>query len=363
VTGVQTCALPIFLPDLRRDGIRVLAIGTGDAANSRVLRDISSATRGTMLASADPRALVTTAAEQWARHANVGILVPPRPYAVDRAPREGEPPAPPRVGLDLPIEPGTQRFVALLAGGLDDMSGFGVRATLRSPGGKLFDSMAPAPGLGVTEDRFFTLLTVTGPEAGTWRLEIEGKATAAPRQTGRLIVLADHPEVDLFADLDRTVLRDRFDTAELTLYPYLLTGLRDVDWDIRLLRPDGSVAPLAVTPSPESPYVHRATVAGFPYAGRYDLEITLRTKPGSTIDPGETRPGTAPPNARPVPLLERHLRLSLFRPGTDWYCPEQRDCEGDGVSGESRDADGDHDGIPDAWDADSDNDEQGDGVR
>lgn len=352
-----------ILPDLRRDGIRILAIGTGDAANSRALRDLSSATRGTMLDAADPKALVTAAAEQWARHANLGLVVPARPYAVDRAPREGEPPAPPRLTVPIPIEAGTERFVALLAGGLDAMAGFGVRATLRSPSGALYDSAAPRRGLAVTEDRYFTLLSLEAPEAGTWQLEIEGKATAAPRQTGRLLVIADHPEVDLFADLDRTVLRDPFDTAELTLSPYYLTGLRDVDWEVRLRRPDGSVSPLAVTPAPESPFVYKATVSGFPYAGRYDLEITLRTKTGSTLYPGESRPGTSPPNARAVPLLERHLRLSLYRPGTDGYCPDQRDCEGDGVAGESRDADADHDGIPDAWDADSDNDERQDGGR
>jgi hypothetical protein len=214
----------------------------------------------------------------------------------------------------------------------------------------------------VTDDRFFTFLTLSGPEAGPWQLEISGKTTAAHLQTGRLLVLADDPQADLFADLDKTVLGSATDTAELSLSPYYFSGLKDVDWDVRLHRPDGTEATLAVTPG-NTPYVYRATVSGFPYAGPYDLDVTLRTIAATTNDPGESRPGTAPPNTRPIPLFERHLRLSLFRPGTDWYCrPEQDDCDGDGVRGESRSADGDHDGIPDAWDTDSNNDEIPDGV-
>lgn len=349
------------VPKYQAAGIRIFALGTGDAANSRVLRDITSGTRGVMLDVADPSALVTTAAQQWATYSNIGVLVPQRPYAVDRAVQEGAGTAPPKLTVSFPVETGTQRFVAVLAGNLHDMSGFGVRALLRAPGGAMFDSTAPPrPDFAVTEDRFFTFVTLTGPEAGNWQLEISAKPAAAHLQSGRLIVLADNPRADLFADLDKTVLGSPTDTAELTLSPYFLTGLKDVDWDVRLRRPDGTVTPISVTPG-DTPYVYRATVSGFPFAGRYDLEIQLRTLATTTNDPGESLPGTAPPNTRPVPLLERHLRLSLFRPGTDWYCREQGDCDGDGVRDESRTADGDHDGIPDAWDVDSDNDEVPDG--
>jgi len=176
-------------------------------------------------------------------------------------------------------------------------------------------------------------------------------------------VLSDNPEVDLFADIDKTVLASATDTAELMLTPYYFIGLEDVDWNVRLHRPDGSVTPVTVTPS-VTPYVYHATVSGFPYAGPYALEVTLRTLPTTTNDPGESRPGTAPPNTRPVPLLERHLRIPLLRLGTDWYCRQdgrQDDCDSDGVSGESPTADGDGDGVPDAWDGDSDNDEIPDG--
>lgn len=302
------------IPAYQAAGIRIFPIGTGDAVNSRALREITTATRGTMLEAADPSSLVTTMAEQWATYTNVGLLLPQRTYAVSRT-GEGQG-LPPRTSVSFRVETGMRRYVAMLAGSLGDMSGFGVRALLRSPSGAVLDSTVPPPELTVTQDRFFTFLALDRPEPGVWEIEISGLPTAAPIQTGRLIVLADHPDTDLFADIDKTVMTSATDKAELTLMPYYFTGLADVDWEVRLRRPDGSVAPVAVAPG-LTPYVYHATVSGFPVPGSYDLEITLRTRPGTTNDPGESRPGTAPPNTRPVPLLERHLRIPLLRPAND----------------------------------------------
>ena len=92
----------------------------------------------------------------------------------------------------------------------------------------------------------------------------------------------------------------------------------------------------------------------------------MRTNTATTNDPGESRPGTAPPNTVAVPLLQRQARAFMFVNGGDWYCPPgSRDCDNDGVNNDNEGAsnDTDADGIPDRLDHDSDNDEIPDGVE
>ena len=86
----------------------------------------------------------------------------------------------------------------------------------------------------------------------------------------------------------------------------------------------------------------------------------------TTNDPGESRPGTAPPNTVAVPLLQRQARTFIFVNSGDWPCPPgSGDCDNDGiindVEGTSTDTDSDE--IPDRIDHDSDNDEIPDGVE
>jgi hypothetical protein len=316
------------VPPYQAAGIRIYSISTGGASDDATLSDVSTATRGTRLDTRDGTALVPALVELWAGYTNAGILVPQTPYGVDaqsgvevlatHGPADARRAShlPRRNGLAFTVEPGPQQFTAVLAGNLRLMGGFGVRARFVSPAGPTFDTEVTAPGLRVVRDRYFVLASIQSPDPGVWQLEVSTAPGAAPVQTGKLILFSENPRTDLFVDADRFVVTDPSDVVHVSLLPSYLTGLRDVQWEVTLTRPDAVTLPVPVeVRSGMRPFQYVATLSGFPYSGAYTLTATVRSTTSTTNDPGEGRPGWAPPNSVPVPVLTRTARLQIYRVG------------------------------------------------
>ena len=363
------------IPDYQAAGIRIFAISTGDASNSATLSDISNNTRGARLDREDGTALVTAMAELFARYTNSGVVVPEMRYDVDVRKKgqagvstmevqAGEPGrASPVQGIEFDVEQGTVSVTAVLAGDMNDMTGFGLRVGLRSPSGVLFDTTTPASAIRLVEDPYFVTFQLEGPEPGAWTLLVTGGAGAAPRQTGNLVVLADNPRTDLFVDADPRGVSGGSPESTLSFFPIYVTGLRDVGWNVSVEKPDGSSE--ALWPEPVGrPFQYEATMTSFPYSGLYRVSANLRTLAGTTNDPGEERPGTAPVNTVEVPTLARAQDLFVFANVGRWPCEApDGDCDGDGIDEGVPSTDTDGDGIPDAIDRDSDNDEIPDAIE
>jgi hypothetical protein len=364
------------IPDYVAAGIRIFAISTGDASNSSTLSEISNNTRGARIDRGDGTALVTAMAELWADYMNTGIVIPETAYAVDRRKEQSggvtaDPmstglvtgPTPGVQQIEFEVEEATETFTAVLAGDMNDMSGFGVRAGLRSPSGLLTDSESPGANSRVITDPYFMLVTLLGPEPGTWTLLVTSASGAAPRQTGKLILLSDNPRTELFADVTPKLMTDPAANAQLSLYPIYHTGLRDVDWNVRLEQPDGTIRTVWVE-SVYRPFQYQSTVSGFPYSGLYRVNANMLTTTNTTNDPGESRPGDHPVNTLDVPLLTRTADVYVFADVGRWSCPDpDGDCDGDGIYEGVPGLDSDDDNIPDAIDRDSDNDEIPDAVE
>ena len=367
----------------RDAGIRIYTISTGDASNYSVLDTISSNSRGQRLDSRDGTALVTTMAEQWARYINGGVVVPQLPYVINRDSRVTSAP----VGggqevltaaaavaavaksqfINFQVEEGTKQFSAVLAGNLNNMRGFGVDARLVSPSGVAFDSTAgTGPASRGVSDSFFTMLTIFGPESGQWRLEILGRGgVTSAVQTGKLIIVSNNPKADLFVDLDRHVVNSPADMVRISLFPFYVTGLRDAGLNATVMAPNGSGSPLVLSPGYPKPENYYAPLTGLTSRGLHQVLVTMRTTAATSNDPGESRPGTAPPNTVAIPVMTRTARAWVFSTTGDWPCVSATDCDGDGIpdSVEGVNTDTDGDGIPDRVDHDSDNDEIPDAVE
>ena len=367
----------------RAAGIRLFTVSTGDASNYGVLDSISSSNRGQRLDSRDGTALVTAMVEQWANYVNGGVVVPQTPYAIDARSKTdiqvigrqtpnspiitaaAQPLARTQV-FTFPVEQGTKQFSAVLAGNLNDMRGFGVEGRLIAPSGAVFDSSSASSTVRAVRDPFFTMLTIFGPESGTWRMEVAATPAATPRQTGKLIVVSANPRTDLFLDVSKQVITNPADSVKLSLFPFYVTGLRNPTWDVSMKRPDGTQVSIAPVPSPPKPENHYASITGFPNRGLYEIRAEMRTNSATTNDPGESRSSTAPPNTVAVPPLQRQARSFIFVNSGDWACPPgSGDCDNDGINNndEGVSTDTDSDGIPDRFDHDSDNDEIPDGVE
>lgn len=378
------------VPALTSQGIRVFTISVGDASNDATLGEIASMTNGALRDSRDARTLVNAFVQQFARANNEGTLIPLLPYAVDALgpgspqPDDTQPPstsaqdwvesegiidfdfgvgAVPRENIfTFVAEEGTERITIALAGSLDHMSDFGVRASLSGPGGpgpSKLDSSTSHPSMRVTNDPYFMLIELNDPNPGGWTLVVEPEPGAASVQIGHLTIVTENPFVDLFTSLDRHIVTDVRVPVRLRISPYYFTelsGLEQLTATVKL--PDGSVEPLqlVVNPNSSSAEPYEAVITNMPQAGNYEVRVYMRTGPNTRNDPGETLFG-GPDTSVNVPLLERTSVETFFVISPNFPClGDPSDCDGDRLA-ESQHEDADGDGIPNDFDLDTDNDE------
>jgi hypothetical protein len=132
-------------------------------------------------------------------------------------------------------------------------------------------------------------------------------------------------------------------------------------------RPDGTLEPVALTSNFETGGMddYRGKISNLPFQGIYEVRIAMQTGPKAFNDPGESIYSQAPSNSTPVPVLERTAVQYFFVTQGKPVCRSgnREDCDGDGCGKESDRNDSDKDGLPDAYDGDSDNDEVSDAVE
>jgi hypothetical protein len=333
--GAQTPAAAAAL--LEAEGIRVYTITMGEAANDDVLGSVAEVTRGRHVNSGKDRDLVAAFVQQWAHYRNAGLLIPKLRYrfssqsgqtetaAQIRGPRswlQGQygpvsdypEQAQPRYRssqFQFQVEPGTQRFVVSLAGDMETMTGFGVRAKLQGPAGPhpaAYDtSAAPAAYFEILDGAFYRLLIVNEPNPGLWRLEVlpTGKVGHSAVQTGKVTVVAESSRTDLYTSLDRKVVTAPGQPVRLIARPVHKTQLQGVTLEAQVRRPDGTYHVLPLTGGKDFMTNFLGTIVNFPLQGHYEVRVYLRTDPRVTRNnPGESI-STGPANTITVPLLER----------------------------------------------------------
>lgn len=355
-------------------GYRIYTVATGEASNDAVINDIADNTNGYSVNEPEADELVTAVAELYTQYRNGGILVPRTPYIVDASstatgtlfPHVGFPGrvvskdfrVPGEARIEFNVEPGTRRFTALLAGNLADMAGFGLEARLIAPDSSVIDAAAPPAGVRVVFRPFFTFVRVQAPQGGLWTLAIRTRAGAAPVQTGTMIVVSEHPEAHMFVDLDRNVLTAPGQSVKVTVLPSFVSGLRNADVRAFLRAPDGTTTPVPLTTGEDTRETYTATLSTFPQHGAYDLIVDMSTTAATTNDPGENPPDdpSGASLATAIPPMQRSITRTIYADYGQWVCPDGRDCDGDGITGESTTADGDGDHVPASHDPDDNDD-------
>lgn len=370
--------------DLAADGIRVYTIPAGKEVDDELLVQISGESLGESSASPSFRTLVNTAAVQYARMRNEGVVLSCIPMLVDQASARSEDPsrdargahdwledrpyqptlAPRNNVFELLVGPGTHTLSVLVSADFDNLDDFGVKAMLRGPAGSdppSFQSETAHQRLRVVERRGYLLMQVQAPAAGRWVLDVEGKAGKARFQRGHVTALDDRPRTELFLSAEpRRVAAG--ETVDVQATPIQELKLLDPqEFVCRLKRPDGSLEPIDLEDRTADGGAYAAGVGPscLTFRGRYELRAYLRTDAGTRVDPGEPLEGDFVPNSLPVPLLERSAAQTFFVTAGPRPClsGDAGDCDGDGIRSESHTIDSDGDGVPDAYDLDSDSDE------
>jgi hypothetical protein len=285
------------------------------------------------------------------------------------------------------VEEGTEAITLVLAGDMGDMSGFGVDARLTGPAGagpSTYDTAVGDPTMRVVRDSFFVLAEISGINPGLWAIDVHvSGGAAAPFQTGNLSVITSNPRTDLFTSLDRTVVTaPSSQTVKVQVTPIYETTLRDFNGPFflqaSLRQPGGTFVPLTLETDSATggggDYEAEIASALMPFRGLYEVRVVMTADPNTTFnDPGEDRTGKLPSNSVPIPVILR-TSSEYFVVAAGSCCvnsQDTHDCDGDGIPNtatataalpiESFEVDTDGDGIPDACDTDSDNDEIPDG--
>jgi hypothetical protein len=281
---------------LREQNIRVFSVATGRASRSGILGDIADRTGGEFANSESARTLVNAFSRQWARQRGLVEIIPELYYKYPLTNR-----------FTFPIAAGVSKVSLILAGNMDDMSGFGLHTIFDGPPGpgtSHFDTLVPHSQLRVVNDTFFQLIEILAPNPGTWDVEILPAAGAAEVQTGHLTLLAEDEQARLYAVLDRHVVTDPTVPVTLTITPIYHTFLRNLAaLSAVVRRPDGTTITLPLVTAPDD-LMYTGAITDLSQQGAYKVEVFMRTGPGTSNDPGESRWARLPPNSVSVPSYE-----------------------------------------------------------
>lgn len=290
----------------------------------------------------------------------------------------------------IQVEDGTEKINVILAGDMSDMTGFDVEAVLQGPvgdGTDTFDSRVGGPDMRVVRDKFFILIELLNPNPGAWKVNVQPGAGGANKQTGNITVLAENRQTDLFTALDRHVVTDPSEPVTLFVEPQFGTALKDPELLAAVLeKPDGDKVAIPLDQPDAVQYgSFSGKITDMPYNGLYKVRVFLRTDEETKNHPGEALFDDLPSNEVEVPTLVRTAVQYFFVHNAAPICcvnvENQNDCDGDGIPNngfantnathgfnherltESFENDQDGDGLVDACDPDSDDDEIPDSVE
>ena len=371
---------------LAADDIRVFTIGTGEASGTDILGSIAETTNGAHLDSPDTRELLSAFALQWANHVNADVLIPKlryrvvatgtqEPFGFERGPEDwASGHAEPFSDLlehnrfYFDVEEDATSATLVIAGNMDNMSGFGPRIILSGPGGAQpsnFDTqnMVSSAAATIVRDDFFHMIRLHHPNPGRWNMEIRilDAPGVASEQTGTLSVLIQNPSTRMLTSLDRRVVTPADDHVRLGVEALHASHLRGLEvLEATVVRPDGSTQDVPLQEIGAELSVYEGFIQDFPFQGMYEVRVRIRTGAETTNHRGEPIfSPTAPPNTVDVPTIDRTRSEFFFVVDGQKVCNgPQFDCDNDGIPNTiETDGDKDGDGIPNSCDLDSDGDE------
>ncbi len=269
--GFENCSesdVDTAILELKDLGVNIYAISFGASFASTQMMKAAEATRGNYMSVPIARELGPAFSRQWAALVNAGLVIPQLPYAVwpfgtTEPPSEargiehwlagdddppGDPEFPYRSNtFNAHVEEGTEKLIVSLAGTMDDMSKFAVRALLDGPPGPNpthYDTEVPDPLMSVFSRSYYLLFEIQDPNPGTWRIAVEANPEMPDEtvHTGYITVMSRAGEQRVFASLDKGVVEEETEGVELSVVPrFQSMPIGNAHIFATLVRPDGSV--------------------------------------------------------------------------------------------------------------------------
>jgi cysteine-rich repeat protein len=357
---------------LQAEGVRIFTIPVGSAADRSLLSDIAGTSGGVMLDAPAGDELPPIYAELAARFRGESLALPRTESAVagdiflrsrKLRPRKArrlkvvQEALPSTESFPFTVEAGADRLNVMLSARNLDVTSWDPAFRLMGPLGETITDA----DLTVLRDRYYRIVRVPAPSAGTWTLEVTARDSREQRSF--LLAHVENPGPDCLTDaVPRLATPARHVSISASVaYGPELEGAVSFSGAVR--RPDGSVTPLAFVRDPLS-RSHAAAFNAFAGRGIYDVTVVCQAATGARVLQGESifagpeEPGIA------VEPFTRAARTSFFLDAAAQPPCASADCDRDGIPNAVEgldDADGD--GLPNERDDDADGDDVPDAVE
>ncbi|HEX6087729.1 MAG TPA: VWA domain-containing protein [Thermoanaerobaculia bacterium] len=357
---------------LQAQGVRIFTIPVGSAADRTLLTDIAGVGGGTMFDAPTGSELPAIYAELFARSRGEALTLPRTESAVRGAvPIIGDGPRANGIELaaqrfqlvqnndknlpevdefPIPVEGGAGRLNVFLSARNIDVTDWSPGFTLTAPDGTVITDASP----GIIRDRYYRIIRVPSPGAGTWRLRVFARTPA--EQLSFVLAHLENPLPDLYADtLPRAVPAAQ--AVRISAHATFGSDLLGVRYEGVVRRPDGTFVPITLTRDPQTGAV---TTNFSNYAGRglYDVTIRSVADAGARLLPGESIfSGPPTPPFALTPFVRVGRTAFIVNTGSVPDLPGNDD-DGDGIlDTEDGSGDPDGDGLPCSRDEDCDGDD------
>ncbi len=338
-------------------GVRIFTIPVGSSADRELLSEIASESGGVMLDAPAGDELPPIYVELAARVRGESLVLPRTASGVQgRGPDLGiravAPPLPAQQTFEFQVEGGAQHLNVFLSARNLQINTWSPGFRLLGPAGEVITRQDTNR---VAFDRYYMLVRLPSPSAGTWRLEVFAQSTTD--QFSFVMAHVENPAPDLLVDAHPRIVAPSRPVSLSAQASFVADLDEGVTYSGVIRRPDGSIVPVSFSRNE----LTRSVSASFnAYNGRglYEARITSAAQGNARIALGEAI-FTGP--ERPAIEVKPFVRSA-----TTWFFVDasqlppctSNDCDQDGIPNQIEgDLDSDGDGLPDNRDDDADGDD------
>ncbi|NJK31370.1 MAG: VWA domain-containing protein [Deltaproteobacteria bacterium] len=300
-------------------------------------------------ASSSPRQIPLQFGRSYLNFSGIAPIVDGDPWSVGNVP----------LTTTIPVEEGATKLTIMLTSRADDLALWDVGVDFNAPSGTPFDGNSPGVTEIIDDDHVYHIVTIDNPEAGTWVMRLW--SDNANTQDGYTLAWTNTPEPDLHVGVSTPTVTNTNLPVDVRALPSWRTPIDDADCEIDVERPDGSVVGVSLEPGDSEHPAYHGQFSAYNGRGVYRVRARCESTQDSRfmmLDAADSPNQTieTPPAA---PEFVRAATTTFFVDMPSTSLPPGGDCDGDGRSdsAETPPLDTDGDGLIDACDPDSDNDE------
>lgn len=337
---------------LNDDGVQVYYTPLNNDMGGTLFEKIGACGPSANHASQSPRQIPLQFGRSYVNFSGIAPIVDGDEWSVGNVP----------LTTTIPVEEGATKLTIMLTSRADDLSLWDVGVDFNKPSGPYVDGNSPGVTEIIDDDHVYHIVTIDNPEAGTWIMRLW--SDNANTQDGYTLAWTNTPEPDLHVGVSTPTVTDTNLPVEVRALPSWRTPIDDAECEIDVERPDGSVVGVSLEPGdPEHP-AHRGQFDDYNGRGVYRVRARCESTEDSRFMMGDAAhsPNETLETPPAAPQFVRAATTTFFVDMASTALPPGSDCDGDGRSNSTENTalDTDGDGLIDACDPDSDNDDVSD---